>query len=76
MVYSREVYVPRESSLEDVLYTCTYIFVILCVYVYRRQKDERFGVMSGNNVTVYVEPGERIRDSHEMRPLGPVLQVL
>jgi len=43
MFYSREVYVPRESSLEDVLCACTYIFVILCLYVYRRQKDVRYG---------------------------------
>jgi hypothetical protein len=46
------------------------------MYVYRRQRDERFGAMKGNNVTVYVEPGERIRDSDEMRPVGPVPQVL
>jgi hypothetical protein len=48
MFYSREVYVPRESCLEDMLFTCTYIFVILLMYVYIRQRDERFGAMKGN----------------------------
>ena len=38
MFYSREVYVPRESSLEDVLCRCTYIFVILLMFVWEERR--------------------------------------